>query len=187
MNSVISKKLLLSLAAAAMLIALRPSLILSARAATSPQASPQKDDKDKDEKEKKPEKLPIEPKRKISFTTDEGTWMTLDVSPDGKQIVFDILGDLYLLPIAGGEAKALTTGMPWDCQPRFSPDGKQIAFISDKTGSDNIWLINVDGTGLKQVTKKPTTSSARPPGLPTAIISSPANTAPIPAPKIICA
>ena len=154
MNSVISKKLLLSFAAAAMLIALRPSLILNARAAATPHAPAQKDDKDKDEKEKKPEKLPIEPKRKISFTTDEGTWMTLDVSPDGKQIVFDILGDLYLLPIAGGDAKALTTGMPWDCQPRFSPDGKQIAFISDKTGSDNIWLINADGTGLKQVTKE---------------------------------
>ncbi len=154
MNSVISKKLLLSLAAAATLIAIRPSLILNARATTTPQSPAQKDDKDKDEKEKKPEKLPIEPKRKISFSTDEGTWMTLDVSPDGKQIVFDILGDLYLLPISGGDAKALTTGMPWDCQPRFSPDGKQIAFISDKTGSDNIWLINVDGTGLKQVTEE---------------------------------
>jgi Tol biopolymer transport system component len=154
MNFVISKKLLLSLGAAAMLIALRPSLILTARATTTPQDPAQKDDKDKDEKEKKPEKLPIEPKRKIPFTTDEGTWMTLDVSPDGKQIVFDILGDLYLLPIAGGEAKALTTGMPWDCQPRFSPDGKQIAFISDKTGSDNIWLINTDGSNPKQVTKE---------------------------------
>ena len=120
----------------------------------SPLQDPAPKDEKKDEKEKKPEKLPIEPKRKISFTTDEGTWMTLDVSPDGKQIVFDILGDLYLLPIGGGEAKALATGMPWDCQPRFSPDGKQIAFISDRTGSDNIWLINADGTGLKQVTEE---------------------------------
>src|SRR5580700_502080 len=153
MNSVISKKLLLSFAAAAILFGLHPSSSLSARANTAPQDPAQKDEK-KDEKEKKPEKLPIEPKRKITFTTDEGTWMTLDVSPDGKQIVFDILGDLYLLPIQGGEAKALTTGMPWDCQPRFSPDGKQIAFISDKTGSDNIWLINNDGTGLKQVTEE---------------------------------
>ncbi len=150
MNSLLPKKLLLLFAIAAILVALRPAQNLDARA---PQAPTQKDEK-KDEKEKKPEKLPIEPKRKITFTTDEGTWMTLDVSPDGKQIVFDILGDLYLLPIQGGEAKALTTGMPWDCQPRFSPDGKQIAFISDKTGSDNIWLINTDGTNLKQVTEE---------------------------------
>ncbi len=152
MISVNSKKLLLSLAAVAMLIALRPSFSLNARATANPQEAAQKDDKD--EKEKKPEKLPIEPKRKISFSTDEGTWMSLDVSPDGKQIVFDILGDLYVLPIAGGEAKAITSGMPWDCQPRFSPDGKQIAFISDRTGSDNIWLINADGTNPKQVSKE---------------------------------
>ena len=139
------------LVAIAFLAALSPSR--GSSRPVNPQDPAQKDEK-KDEKEKKPEKLPIEPKRKISFTTDEGTWMTLDVSPDGNQIVFDILGDLYLLPIQGGEAKALTTGMPWDCQPRFSPDGKQIAFISDKTGSDNIWLINTDGTNLKQVTEE---------------------------------
>lgn len=101
--------------------------------------------------EKKEEVLPLKPTRKISFTTDEGTWISLDVSPDGKQIVFDLLGDLYLIPTAGGEAKRLTSGLPWDCQPRFSPDGKQIAFISDRSGSDNLWLMNVDGTGLKKV------------------------------------
>ena len=152
MNFFISKKLLLSCAAATLLIVMRPALSLHAGAGALQQESAQKDDKD--EKEKKPEKLPIEPKRKISFATDEGTWMSLDVSPDGKQIVFDILGDLYLVPIAGGEAKAITSGMPWDCQPRFSPDGKQIAFISDRTGSDNIWLINADGTNPKQVSKE---------------------------------
>ena len=52
-------------------------------------------------------KLPLKPARKVTFTTDEATWVSLDVAPDGKGIVFDLLGDLYLLPIAGGEAKRL--------------------------------------------------------------------------------
>ena len=43
--------------------------------------------------------------RSVSFTTKEGTWMNLDVSPDGKQIVFDLLGDIYIVPITGGKAK----------------------------------------------------------------------------------
>lgn len=120
------------------------------------QAGTEKKDEPKaDQPEKKKEEgLPLKPARKIEFTTDEGTWMSLDVSPDGKQLVFDLLGDLYLLPIAGGEAKRLTSGLAWDCQPRFSPDGKDIAFISDRAGSDNIWLIDVASGKLRQVTKE---------------------------------
>jgi Tol biopolymer transport system component/imidazolonepropionase-like amidohydrolase len=101
--------------------------------------------------EKKEEGLPLKTERKISFTTDEGTWISLDPSPDGKQIVFDLLGDLYVVATSGGEARRLTEGPAWDCQPRFSPDGKQIAFISDRNGSDNLWLMKADGTGLKKV------------------------------------
>ena len=67
--------------------------------------------------------------------------MSLDVSPDGKEIVFDLLGDLYTMPIAGGEAKALTSGIAWDMQPRYSPDGKWIAFTCDRAGGDNIWVM----------------------------------------------
>jgi len=104
------------------------------------------DSKDGKKDEKKDETLPLKTTRKVSFTTDEGTWMSLDVSPDGKQIVFDLLGDLYTVPSTGGDAKRLTSGPAWDCQPRFSPNGKQIAFISDRSGSDNLWLINVDGS-----------------------------------------
>ena len=70
--------------------------------------------------------------KEIPIDVDEGTWMTVDVAPDGREIVFDLLGDLYTLPIAGGEAKALTSGIAWDEQPRFSPDGKSIAFTSDR-------------------------------------------------------
>ncbi|HXP71894.1 MAG TPA: hypothetical protein VOA88_21655, partial [Candidatus Dormibacteraeota bacterium] len=109
------------------------------------QADEKKDDK-KDEK--KDETLPLKTTRKVSFTTDEGTWMSIDVSPDGKQIVFDLLGDLYVIPSSGGDAKRLTSGPAWDCQPRFSPNGKQIAFISDRNGSDNLWLINADGSQI---------------------------------------
>ena len=98
--------------------------------------------------------LPLKPTRKIAFTTDEGTWISLDVSPDGKTLIFDLLGDLYVLPIGGGEAKRITSGMAWDCMPRWSPDGKVIAFISDRNGNDNLWTVNPDGTGLKIVTKE---------------------------------
>jgi imidazolonepropionase-like amidohydrolase/Tol biopolymer transport system component len=89
-----------------------------------------------------------------SIDTTEGTWMSLDVSPDGKEIVFDLLGDLYSIPAAGGEATALTTGIAWDEQPRFSPDGNSIAFTSDRAGGDNLWVMRRDGTDPQQVSKE---------------------------------
>src|SRR5512132_2975522 len=58
--------------------------------------------------------------RSIDLDTDEGTWISLDVSPDGRTIVFDLLGDLYTMPIAGGQATRITEGMAFDGQPRFS-------------------------------------------------------------------
>ena len=94
------------------------------------------------------------PTKKVSFTTDEGTWMDLDVSPDGKTIVFDLLGDLYLLPIEGGKARRLTHGPAFDVQPRFSPDGREIAFTSDRGGGNNIWRIGVDGAGASAVSSE---------------------------------
>lgn len=98
--------------------------------------------------------LPITPVRTLSFTTDEATWVSLDVSPDGRTIVFDVLGDLYTIPIGGGQARRITSGMAWDCMPRWSPDGRTIAFISDRAGSDNLWVANADGSGARQVTKE---------------------------------
>ena len=89
-----------------------------------------------------------------SFTTNEGTWMNLDVSPDGQTIAFDLLGDIYTMPITGGKAKAIKTGIAFEIQPRFSPDGKKIAFTSDAGGGDNIWVMNVDGSDAKQVSKE---------------------------------
>lgn len=90
----------------------------------------------------------------IPIDTHSGTWMSVDVGPQGDEIVFDLLGDIYSLPIGGGTAKALTSGVPWDMQPRFSPDGKRIAFTSDRGGGDNIWVMNRDGSQPRQVTKE---------------------------------
>jgi len=107
-------------------------------------------------KEKKPDvaadiNKPRADARSISFETSEGTWMSVDVSPDGQTIVFDLLGDLYALPIGGGTAKALTSGPAWDAQPRFSPDGKTIAFSSDRSGIENIWIMDADGGNPRAV------------------------------------
>jgi Tol biopolymer transport system component len=101
---------------------------------------------------KKPD-LPLVPGRKLEYTASHGTWMSVDVSPDGQTIVFDLLGDLYTLPIGGGTATRLTSGMAYDAQPRFSPDGKRVAFLSDRSGGDNIWIISIDGKDTVQVTK----------------------------------
>lgn len=88
------------------------------------------------------------------FTVDEGTWMNLDVRPDGKEVVFDLLGDIYLLPISGGKAKPILTGLSYDIQPRFSPNGQWISFTSDRDGGDNIWIMDRKGDHLQQVTKE---------------------------------
>jgi Tol biopolymer transport system component/imidazolonepropionase-like amidohydrolase len=111
----------------------------------------------KKDEEKKPEwkvesSLPVH--KTIRFDTSEGTWMNLDVSPDGKTIAFDLLGDLYLLPVEGGKARRLTSGMAFDVQPRFSPDGRKVAFTSDRGGGNNLWHIGVDGKDPVQVSKE---------------------------------
>lgn len=94
------------------------------------------------------------PTKSLSFTTSEGTWISLDVSPDGREIIFDLLGDLYTMPISGGEAKRITSGPAWDIQPAYSPDGKSIAFTSDRSGGDNIWIVDRDGSNPRQVSKE---------------------------------
>ncbi len=90
----------------------------------------------------------------VEFDTDEGTWMAVDVSPDGKQLVFDLLGDIYTMPITGGSATLLAGGPAYETQPRFSPDGKKISFTSDRDGTDNIWMMDTDGKNPKQITKE---------------------------------
>jgi imidazolonepropionase-like amidohydrolase/Tol biopolymer transport system component len=92
--------------------------------------------------------------KEVRIDTDEGSWMNVDVSPDGRTIAFDMLGDIYTMPIAGGTPRRIADGLAFEHQPRFSPDGRRIAFTSDRGGGDNIWVMNVDGGDKRQVTKE---------------------------------
>ncbi len=98
----------------------------------------------------------------LSFTTDEGTWISVDVTPDGTGIVFDLLGDLYRTPIGGGTATRLTQGLGFDSQPSVSPDGKWIAFISDRNGKNNLWIANSDGSDPRKITSHKSTTIVSP-------------------------
>lgn len=119
----------------------------------APLAALAQDAKKDDKQEKKEEELPLKATDKIEFTTDEGTWMSLDLSPDGQTIVFDLLGDIYTMPAAGGTAKQIIGGISFESQPKFSPDGKKIVYISDRSGSENLWTCDPDGTNPKSLTK----------------------------------
>jgi imidazolonepropionase-like amidohydrolase/Tol biopolymer transport system component len=87
-----------------------------------------------------------------AISVEQGTWMNIDVSPDGKTVVFDLLGDIYTMPMSGGIATKLTSDIAWQMQPRFSPDGKNIAFTSDQGGGDNIWIMDLNGENQHAVT-----------------------------------
>ncbi len=97
--------------------------------------------------------LPLEPTREIRFTTSEGSWISVDISPDGATLVFDLLGDLYTLPVDGGAATPLLTGPAFESQPRFSPDGSEIVFVSDRSGGQNLWVLSTDGSDTTQITR----------------------------------
>jgi len=90
----------------------------------------------------------------LDFVATEGTWISVDVHPSGDRLVFDLLGDLYTLPIDGGDAVCVSSGLPYEIQPRFSPDGERILFTSDRGGGDNLWVMNGDGSQRSQITKE---------------------------------
>ena len=128
--------------------ALIPSPTPTARPTPAPPDSEKAKEKGKD----KEEPLPLKGERKLEFTTDEGTWTSLDVSPDGKTIVFDLIGNLYTIPISGGEATRITnTGLGFNIQPSYSPDGSWIAFLSDRDGAANLWISKPDGSAAKKL------------------------------------
>ena len=95
--------------------------------------------------------------RDIDFTTNEGTWTSVDISPDGQWVAFDLLGHIYRMPVSGGEATVLTqnSGVALNFHPRISPDGKTIAFITDRRGQYNLWGMNADGSNVRRVTNHP--------------------------------
>lgn len=115
-------------------------------------------------KDEKP--LPLPGARKASFTATNATWMSLDVSPDGQTIVFDLLGDLYTVPMTGGKATRITEGMAFDAQPRFSPDGETVVFVSDRSGGDNVWTMRLDFTDTTQITQGNTSQYVSPEWMP---------------------
>lgn len=103
--------------------------------------------------EEEKEAVPLRPARSLVFDATEGTWMSVDIHPRGDRVVFDLLGDLYSLPIAGGKAERITSGMAFDSEPVFSQDGTRLAFTSDRSGSENLWSANADGSEPRQVSK----------------------------------
>jgi len=117
-------------------------------------SAPVPKDSDKDDKPKWDVADPPGDETEVAIDVREGTWMSLDVSPDGRELAFDLLGDIYVIPLAGGEARALTSGMTWDMQPRYSPDGQWIAFTSDRGGGDNVWVMPRGGGEARQITKE---------------------------------
>mgnify|MGYP006416951815 FL=1 len=96
--------------------------------------------------------LPLIPTRSMEFTATEGTWISLDLSRDGETIVFELLGDLYTLPVSGGTATRITSGQGYDMQPRYSPGGEHLVFVSDRDGSENVWIADADGANARQLT-----------------------------------
>ena len=119
-----------------------------------------------DESKKKPD-LPLEGKTEtLEFSTDEGSWLSLDVTPDGDSIIFDLLGDLYRLPISGGTATRITSGLGFDSQPVISPNGKWIAFVSDRSGSNNLWIVKPDGKDARKLSDDSQLGSISPAWMP---------------------
>lgn len=90
-----------------------------------------------------------------SFAQAEGdkAWMRYPaISPNGESIAFSYRGDLWLVSTSGGEAKLLTTHEAYEFTPVWSPDGKQIAFTSDRHGNFDVFVMSSAGGAAKRLT-----------------------------------
>ncbi len=74
------------------------------------------------------------------------------ISPDGQTIAFEYKGDIYTVPVSGGSAAPLTIHEAYDYMPVWSPDGRNIAFASDRSGNFDIYLISSYGGAPKRLT-----------------------------------
>ena len=93
--------------------------------------------------------------RTIEFETTEVTAPDVSITPDGESLVFTLLGHLFRLPVEGGDAEQLTFGPFYDIRPAVSPDGTQVAFQSDRDGSEgNIFLLDLASGEITQLTHK---------------------------------
>jgi imidazolonepropionase-like amidohydrolase/Tol biopolymer transport system component len=119
------------------------ALLATSAAAQNQQASPRIDSTPS--RRDPTNTLPLVTTRTVRFTTDQGTWMSVDVSPDGSRLLFDHLGDIYTVPITGGKGTRIIGGNSIDAQPRFSPDGRSIVFTSDRNGTEGTWIADADG------------------------------------------
>jgi len=124
---------------------LAPAMIAGIATSAAAQNQPRADSTAASPPRDRTNTLPLTTTRTVRFATSEGTWMSVDVSPDGTTIVFDLLGDIYTVPLAGGKAMRIIGGNSVDMHPRYSPDGKSLVFVSDRNGSDATWIVDADG------------------------------------------
>ena len=83
----------------------------------------------------------------------EARWIRYPaVSPDGSQVAFCARGDLWVVPVAGGEARPLTGHVAHERSPVWSPDGRQLAFASDRHGNYDVFVVGVEGGPARRIT-----------------------------------